>query len=132
MHKSKETWLDMGCKDYISRLAPQVKTDIILYKNEERLETAISLDKRPILLDPEGEEMDSVHFAAFLEKEIEKRGSTLFFAIGGPVGFTPTQKRGRTLIRLSLMTFTHQLVRLILLEQVYRAFEIMRCSPYHK
>lgn len=132
VHKSKEAWLEAGCKDYIQRLFPKVQTDIVIYKDEERLVRAIMDDKSPILLDPQGKQMDSPELASFLEKEIEKRGSSLFFAIGGPLGFPDSLKKGKTLISLSPLTFTHQLARLILLEQVYRAFEIMRGSPYHK
>lgn len=132
VHKSKEAWLDAGCKDYISRLSPRVQIDIQIYKDEERLSNAIKADKKPILLDPMGKTMDSLEFTKVLEKEIEERGSSLFFAIGGPTGFTDVDRKGRTLISLSTMTFTHQLARLVLLEQVYRAFEIMRGSPYHK
>jgi len=132
VHKAKEIWLDMGCKDYIDRLHPNVQAQIVLYKDEERLKKAIDEDKHPILLDPKGKMLDSPGLASLLEKEMERRGSSLFFAIGGPIGFTPEEKKDRLLISLSPLTFTHQMARLLLLEQVYRAFEIMRGSPYHK
>ena len=54
------------------------------------------------------------------------------FVIGGPEGLPPVLKKGRTMISLSKMTFTHQLVRLILMEQIYRAFAIANRLPYHK
>lgn len=132
VHKSKEAWLDSGCKDYIQRLSPKHPVEIILYKDEDRLAKAISEDKRPLLLDPKGKQLDSPAFALMLEKEIEIRGNDAFFAIGGPEGFPSSLKAGKALISLSTMTFTHQLARLLLLEQIYRAFEILRGSPYHK
>ncbi len=132
VHKCKEAWLDLGCKDYIQRLSPKHHVDIMIYKDEERLGQAINEDKRPILLDPQGKLLDSVRFAEFLEKEIEIRGNNAFFAIGGPEGFAENLKLGKILISLSPMTFTHQMARLLLLEQIYRSFEIMRGSPYHK
>lgn len=132
VHKSKEVWLDSGCKDYIQRLTPRHHVEIVLYKDEERLAKAINEDKRPILLDPNGKQLDSPAFALMLEKELEIRGNDAFFAIGGPDGFPPALKTGKSLISLSPMTFTHQMARLLLLEQIYRSFEILRGSPYHK
>ena len=72
-----------------------------------------------------------IFFSSFLLKEIEKGGSRLTFLIGGPDGLTPKLKTF-PLVSLSKMTLTHQIARLVLIEQIYRAFEIDRGSPYHR
>ena len=84
-----------------------------------------------VLLDERGEEFRSVDFAAWIEKK-QHAFSRLVFVIGGAYGFSKAvYERANDKVSLSKMTFSHQLVRLIFLEQLYRAFTIMRNEPYH-
>lgn len=83
-----------------------------------------------IVLDEEGEHLTSKEFAALLDKSNHKK---LYFLIGGAHGHDPTtRKKANKVISLSKLTFPHQMVRLILIEQLYRAFTINNNHPYHK
>ena len=84
-----------------------------------------------VLLDEHGKEMRSVDFARWLSQK-QQTCRQLFLVIGGPYGFSPAvYARAQEKISLSLMTFSHQMVRLILAEQVYRACTIIKGEPYH-
>ncbi|HAH23037.1 MAG TPA: 23S rRNA (pseudouridine(1915)-N(3))-methyltransferase RlmH [Prolixibacteraceae bacterium] len=84
------------------------------------------------LLDEQGLEASSVEFARFLEKKMLSGIKKLVFVIGGPYGFSPAvYARSNGKISLSKMTFSHQMVRLIFAEQLYRAFTILKGEPYH-
>jgi 23S rRNA (pseudouridine1915-N3)-methyltransferase len=85
-----------------------------------------------ILLDENGLEASSVDFARFLEKKMLSGIKRLVFVIGGPYGFSGSvYSRAIGKISLSKMTFSHQMVRLIFAEQLYRAFTILKGEPYH-
>jgi len=85
-----------------------------------------------ILLDECGKEFTSREFSAFLEQKMFTVGKRLVFLIGGPYGFSPRiYAAAQMKISLSKMTFSHQMVRLFFMEQLYRAFTIMRSEPYH-
>ncbi len=85
-----------------------------------------------ILLDEKGKEFSSVEFARFLEKKMVIGSKTLAFIIGGPYGFSKNIYETATgKISLSKMTFSHQMVRLIFSEQLYRALSILKGEPYH-
>lgn len=103
-------------------------------KKEEEKSIRKQLPKDPtlILLDEKGKEKSSENFAKELERLLEIPGKELCFVIGGAYGFTKEFKEEADhLLSLSPMTFSHQLVRIVLLEQLYRAFSIMRGDPYH-
>ncbi|WP_369993852.1 23S rRNA (pseudouridine(1915)-N(3))-methyltransferase RlmH [Winogradskyella sp.] len=85
-----------------------------------------------ILLDENGKQMDSVAFSNYLQKHMNSGIKTLIFVIGGPYGFSDevyTRANGK--LGLSKMTFSHQMVRLFFIEQLYRGFTILRNEPYH-
>ena len=85
-----------------------------------------------VLLDENGREFSSVQFSSYLEKKMQAIPKRLVFAIGGPYGFSDeVYKAAQEKISLSRMTFSHQMVRLIFLEQLYRAFTILNNEPYH-
>ena len=85
-----------------------------------------------ILLDERGKEMSSVELAAALEKKLSAGGRGIVFVIGGAYGFSGTvYARANAKISLSKMTFSHQMVRVIFAEQLYRAFTIIKGEPYH-
>ena len=80
-----------------------------------------------VLLDEQGKEYTSMQFAAYLEKKIQIVSRRLVFVIGGPYGFSDASER----LSLSRMTFSHQMIRPIFVEQLYRAMTILRGEPYH-
>lgn len=85
-----------------------------------------------VLLDEGGKLFDSVEFAQYLEKKRNTIGKRIVFLVGGPYGFSETIKaRANEKISLSKMTFTHQMVRLVFVEQLYRAMTILNNEPYH-
>ena len=85
-----------------------------------------------VLLDEHGKEMRSVEFSAWMEKKMQTVGKRLLFIIGGPYGFSPqVYAAANEKLSLSQMTFSHQMIRLIFVEQLYRAMTIMRGEPYH-
>ncbi|MGM9759568.1 MAG: 23S rRNA (pseudouridine(1915)-N(3))-methyltransferase RlmH [Parabacteroides sp.] len=86
----------------------------------------------PVLLDEKGKEFTSMQFAAYVEKKMHNVPKRLVFIIGGPYGFSEAVYQAATeKIALSKMTFSHQMVRLIFVEQIYRAMTILHHEPYH-
>ena len=84
-----------------------------------------------ILLDEHGREMRSVDYAQWLQKKMSA-GRDLLFVVGGPYGFSPAvYDRADGKISISQMTFSHQMIRLLFVEQAYRAMTILRGEPYH-
>lgn len=85
-----------------------------------------------ILLDENGKSFGSIEFANELQKKMNAGIKTLVFVIGGPYGFSETvYQKAQQKISLSKMTFSHQMVRLFFIEQVYRGFTILKNEPYH-
>ena len=85
-----------------------------------------------VLLDEGGREMRSVAFADYMRQKMNTVGKRLVFVIGGPYGFSPkVYAVANEKLSLSLMTFSHQMVRLIFVEQLYRAMTILNHEPYH-
>lgn len=129
--KTKESWLEQAIKEYTKRLTPSAEITFALAKDEAQLIQQAEKEQHVVSLDTQGRLMNSEEFACFLHNEIEKGGSRIAFVIGGPEGLPPLLKE-KSLISLSPMVFTHQIARLILIEQIYRAFEIFKGSKYHK
>ena len=87
---------------------------------------------RVVLLDEKGSEFRSVEYAEWLQKRMNSGIRRLVFVIGGPYGFSDAvYQRANSKISLSKMTFSHQIVRAIFTEQLYRAFTILKNEPYH-
>jgi 23S rRNA (pseudouridine1915-N3)-methyltransferase len=85
-----------------------------------------------ILLDENGKEFNSVGFSNFLQKKMNSGIKTLVFVIGGPYGFSEeVYQKAQGKVALSQMTFSHQMVRLFVIEQIYRGFTILKNEPYH-
>lgn len=85
-----------------------------------------------ILLDDKGKQFSSEQFSVWLDKNLQSSDKTLVFIIGGAFGFgEKLRQRANAEISLSMMTFSHQMVRLIFMEQLYRAFTIIKGEPYH-
>jgi len=103
-------------------------------KKVEGVEILKRIDKPDtlILLDENGKTFSSVHFSEYLQKKMNSGLKTLVFVIGGPYGFSEEiYKRANGKVSLSTMTFSHQMVRLFFIEQLYRGFTILRNEPYH-
>lgn len=85
-----------------------------------------------VLLDENGKTFSSVGFSEYLQKKMNSGIKTLVFVIGGPYGFSDeVYQKANGKVSLSQMTFSHQMVRLFVVEQIYRAFTILRNEPYH-
>jgi 23S rRNA (pseudouridine1915-N3)-methyltransferase len=84
-----------------------------------------------ILLDEKGKEFRSIEFSKFLQKKMNSGIKQLVFVIGGPYGFSDRIYRNAVKVSFSKMTFSHQMIRLFAIEQIYRAFSILKNEPYH-
>lgn len=150
--KLKEKYLYDGIKEYLKRLSAYSDVEVIevaderipdhpslaqetIVKSKEgrRILDKVKQDDYMILLDVQGKEVDSVQFAKHIENCMLNGKSTIDFVIGGSLGHgEDVLTRANARISFSPMTFPHQLMRLILVEQIYRAFKIMRKETYHK
>jgi 23S rRNA (pseudouridine1915-N3)-methyltransferase len=101
------------------------------YQEGELILRAVAANADLILLDERGKEYRSIEFAEYLQKKMLS-GRDVVFVVGGPYGFSETvYQRANGKISLSKMTFSHQMVRLFFVEQIYRAMTILRGEPYH-
>ncbi|MEN9510206.1 MAG: hypothetical protein RLZZ370_25 [Bacteroidota bacterium] len=143
--KTRESWVDEGFRVYEKRLQHYgrfrfetvIATKTLLPKDEQikREEEALNKLLKPqdsvVLLDEQGKHINSVQFAQWLNLKCSHSRGRIVFIIGGPFGFSSGFKQGKELISLSPMTFSHQMVRVIFAEQLYRAFTILNGEPYH-
>lgn len=128
--KNKEKWLSEAIAEYQKRLSPFVSFSFDFVKDNETLVERALKEKNVLALDMEGESYTSEEFSKKIISLLEKGGSFLTLIIGGVEGLPlPLQKL--PLLSLSKMTFTHQMCRLILIEQLYRAFLIDQNKGYH-
>lgn len=85
-----------------------------------------------VLLDEKGKEFRSIEFSKYLQKKMNASLKELVFVIGGPYGFSDdVYKKANEKVALSKMTFSHQMIRLFVVEQIYRGFTILKNEPYH-
>lgn len=146
--KTDRDWVRQGLDVYTSRLKhyipfviteiPELKNVSALSKDQIKAKEAelILKNLKPtddvILLDERGKEYSSMEFAKVLQDKISYTGKDIVFVIGGAYGFSDdVYRRANSKMSLSRMTFSHQMVRTIFAEQIYRAFTIMRGEPYH-
>ena len=130
--KTKEKWLEEAVNDYTKRLKSTVQIEYLWAKDTPQLIEWARKESYYICLDPSGKLFSSEEFSQFLSEEWEKGGSRLTLLIGGAEGLPSEIKQKSLLISLSPLTFTHQITRLVLIEQIYRAIEIQKGSRYHK
>ncbi|MET3699743.1 23S rRNA (pseudouridine1915-N3)-methyltransferase [Bacillus oleivorans] len=150
--KLKEKYLKQGIEEYVKRMSGYAKVEIVEVPDEkapenlspkeeeivkvkegERLLAKIKDEEYVIALAIEGDTPSSEKFAAKLDQLATYGKSKITFIIGGSLGLsTDVMQRADEAISFSRMTFPHQLMRLILVEQIYRAFRINRGEPYHK
>lgn len=146
--KTDEDYLQKGIEKYVKRLKHYVTFELVVIpdlKQAKNLTEKLQREKEGqailkhvqptdmlILMDEHGKAFRSVEFAAFFEKQMLNSVPHIVFAVGGPYGFDEAvYKRANSQISLSKMTFSHQMVRLFFVEQLYRAFSITRGEPYH-
>lgn len=143
--KTQQEWVREGIEDYSTRVRRYLPLTILEAREEkgaaeelmrerecDRLTKLLPKNARLILLDEKGTLMSSQEFADFIGKNRDAAVPELVFAIGGAYGFSHEfRSRADTKIALSRMTFTHQMVRVFLLEQIYRGFTILNREPYH-
>lgn len=141
-----------GVDEYLKRLSIYCKVEVIELKDESIIEKpsqkeinkAIDLECSRVLkllkpneyligLDLNKKEMDSLEFSKYLNDKLTLNGANISFVIGGSYGLSDElKKRVNDSISISKFTFPHQLARLVLLEQIYRAFKILNNETYHK
>ncbi len=145
--KINKDYIKAGISDFINRLRPYTNLEIIELKEEgygsqplkvihkkenEKIAQYIISESITVGLKRKGKEYNSEQFAKLLEKEALDGHTKITFIIGGTYDLPPQiEKQCKYLISFSKFTFPHQLFRLILLEQLYRAFKIIRGEPYH-
>lgn len=146
--KTDISWVREGLETYVSRLShytrfsiveiPELKgvssfsKDAIKQKEGDLILRQLGASDFVVLLDEHGREYRSVEFAAMLQNLMSRTSRDIVFVIGGAYGFSDAvYSRADAKLSLSKMTFSHQLVRTIFAEQLYRAFTIMRGEPYH-
>ncbi len=145
--KTDETYLKDGIEKFTKRLKHYVSFELQIIKDvkvgknqntdvQKEKEAKLILDKISqsdflILLDEKGQEFHSKGFSQFLQKKMNA-GNDLIFLVGGPYGFSERiYKRANAKVALSQLTFSHQMVRLFFVEQLYRAFTILKGEKYH-
>jgi 23S rRNA (pseudouridine1915-N3)-methyltransferase len=146
--KTEDKYILEGIEKYLKRLKHYIKFEIIeipelkktksLSEDQQKSKEAELIFKQlnhtdhVVLLDERGKELSSMHFADFMNKKMIGSVQHLVFVVGGPYGFDASlHQRAQDKLSLSKMTFSHQMVRLFFVEQVYRAFTILKGEPYH-
>lgn len=146
--KTSEKYLQEGTRIYSKRLGhylpyateiiPDVKgagkmsPDQLKSREAEAVLSRLKPEDGLILLDERGQTFSSVRMARWLDKQLQRPWRRLIFLVGGAYGFDPLlYERANGKLSLSEMTFSHQMIRLFLLEQLYRSMTILRNEPYH-
>jgi 23S rRNA (pseudouridine1915-N3)-methyltransferase len=134
--KTKEPAIQTLTDEYLGRLARYAEVQGTPLKDESDLLKLYGRKTRPVrhvvLLDSRGKQFSSEEFADFLGNHRDHNPSPLLFAVGPANGFTAdTRREANLLLSLGKMTLAHELARVVLLEQLYRAFTILKGHPYH-
>jgi len=146
--KTEDAYLREGISKYLNRLRHYVRLDFVeitelkntksLTQAQQKAKEAELILKRllpsdqVILLDEKGVQLTSTQFAEFIDKKQLGSVSNLVFVVGGPYGFDDSvYQRANDKMSLSKMTFSHQMVRLFFVEQLYRGYTIIKGEPYH-
>jgi 23S rRNA (pseudouridine1915-N3)-methyltransferase len=135
--KTKESAIQSLTDEYLKRLSRYAEVEGTPFKDEAALLKLGARDARPsrhtlVLLDSRGKQLSSEELAKFLGDLQERNPLPLLFGVGGTDGFSDEARRAATLVlSLGKMTLAHELARVVLLEQLYRAFTILKGHPYH-
>ena len=135
--KSKDAAIQSLTDEYLKRLGYYSDTEAIVLKDEGALLKLCSREARGtkpalVLLDSRGKQFSSEEFAKFLGEHQDRNPAPLLFAVGPASGVSEVARQSATMIfSLGKMTISHELARVVLLEQLYRAFTILKGHPYH-
>jgi 23S rRNA (pseudouridine1915-N3)-methyltransferase len=130
----KEDFWSAAEAEYLKRLKRYATVTVQEFKDEAALLASVPARGRLIVLDERGENLSSPELARLVAHEEQHGGgATVVFAIGGAEGFSDAaRKRAARMIAFGRITLAHRLCRVVLLEQIYRAYTILRGEPYHK
>ncbi len=148
MGKTLKGFIGEGVDEYLKRLKRYLRVEVLVIpdvkvgkslpveqlmkKEEELILSGIANGSEVFLLDEQGKEYTSVELASFVEEKMVAGTKEITLIIGGAYGVTQTVKsKANGVIALSKLTFSHQMIRVILFEQLYRAMTIIRGEPYH-
>lgn len=146
--KTDKGFVSQGVDEYLNRLKRYIKTDIVvlpdiknsknlsadqlILKEEELILSSLGSSNDIILLDENGDEFTSMEFSRFIQGKMLSGTKEVVFIIGGAYGVSiAVKQRAQSHLALSKLTFSHQMVRLVLVEQIYRSMTILRGEPYH-
>ena len=134
--KTKEPAIQSLTDEYLKRLSRYAEVEGITLKDEAAVLKLCARDARPrhtlVLLDEQGKQLSSEELAKFLGDYQDRNPLPLLFAVGAADGFTDQARQAAALVlSLGRMTLAHELARVVLLEQLYRAFTILKGHPYH-
>lgn len=146
--KTEAAFVRQGIEEYVKRLKHYVQFNILYIGDAKAtrnmseaqqkvvegraLLAAIEASDHVVLLDEHGTERTSTDYSRWLQRRMASGSKRLVFVVGGPYGFSQeVYSRANEQISLSMMTFPHEMVRLVFVEQLYRAFTILRHEPYH-
>lgn len=146
--KNEQKYLKEALDIYIKRLTHYINFEIVVLpdvKNAKNMSVSELKDKeaelilkhsakadKVVLLDEKGKEYSSVEFSKYIEKQMNASLKTLAFVVGGAFGFSDkVYSQANEKLSISKMTFSHQMIRLLFVEQLYRAFTIIKGEPYH-
>lgn len=148
LYKTSEPWLQTGIEEYLGRLRKYLPVEVMKLpglKNTkslsieqqkilegEQILKPVSGSDFLVLLDENGKEFSSEGLSMFLQDRMNSGAKKIIIAIGGPYGFSDeVYKRSDFRLSFSRLTFSHQMIRLLLAEQLYRAMTILKNEPYH-
>ena len=133
--KTKESAIQTLTAEYLKRIARYIPTESHELKNEQALLDLIAAERtRPyvVLLDSRGKQLSSEELAGFVSDHQDRGTQTILLAIGPADGFSDATRRAASFtLSFGKMTLAHELARVVLLEQIYRAFTIIKGHPYH-
>jgi 23S rRNA (pseudouridine1915-N3)-methyltransferase len=135
--KTKTKAVDVLTDDYLERISRYVPAEGVVLRSQHEILPRFGASAKNgkctlVLMDSQGKEFSSQAFAQFLQNYQDRNPLPLVFAIGGADGFDATIKaKAEHVISLGKMTLPHELARIVLLEQIYRAFTIIKGHPYH-
>lgn len=146
--KTGKGFLEEGEREYMKRLSHYVPFELIILPDikqakslsEEQIKVKegqqfldkIQAQDTVLLLDERGKQFDSVEFSKYIQEQFNRGGKHIYFLVGGPYGFSEAiYQRANGKISLSKMTFSHQMIRLFFIEQLYRSMTILKGEPYH-
>jgi 23S rRNA (pseudouridine1915-N3)-methyltransferase len=130
----KEDYLRAAEAEYRKRLRPYCSLEVLELKSDAALVAALPRDAHVYAMDERGDNVTSAEFAELLgQEEQHGGGAQVIFALGGADGHSEAlRQRARRLLAFGRMTIAHRLVRILVLEQIYRGHRILRGEPYHR